>query len=398
MVGPRQSRHPELAQALARVQDVRHGVEEVLDACAGLPGSAPRVSARLHGVGSAVDALHALWPQLEDGGLLASGAAAARCEGDGAAGIAAGGGEQQEEALGEQQAPQQRPGARPAASPAPLALRDAVTAALPELGAPAKRQRLAGGGPGRWQYADRLLAVVEAVRTAAPGLQVELMNSFSNTRAHHPRQADEVRVLCPGVFCAAVAIAGGGRTQPVRVAVDAADAAPNAHAWATSQHQCFRRISALAALAAVHFSCGAAARQLLSTPAVSGGGGGGGGGAAGGLDGSGSGGDGGAGAAGLDALECLLLWLASYSDLFSRPCAVTGTLLCWEPASEVPLPPLVRPFKLSREQLAAAAGDPGLRMAWHAHAAPRDALLPRPPATGSGARTDDGDALSGLLQ
>jgi hypothetical protein len=48
-------------------------------------------------------------------------------------------------------------------------------------------------------------------------------------------------------------------------------------------------------------------------------------------------------AAGL-ALECLLLWLSCYSDLFSRPCDVSGKVVAWAPASNLPLPPLVRPY------------------------------------------------------
>jgi hypothetical protein len=203
-------------------------------------------------------------------------------------------------------------------------------------------------------------------------------------------------MLCPGVFCAAVAIAGGGRTEPVRVAVDAEDAAAHMHAWGTSSHQvgctpaapafvccvcgaramlgcpgvavhyapgspeaylstldsphtsqCFQRISALASRASTFFLRSAAARQLLTAPvdksqggvaAAAGAPGGGG-------LGGGNSSEGGSGSAGLDALECLLLWLSTYSDLFSRPCSATGKLLCWEPASAVPLPPVVRPFK-----------------------------------------------------
>jgi hypothetical protein len=57
----------------------------------------------------------------------------------------------------------------------------------------------------------------------------------------------QVRLLCPGVFCASVAIAGGGRTEPVRVAVDAADAAATMHAWATSEHQVRLRCGGAAA-------------------------------------------------------------------------------------------------------------------------------------------------------
>jgi hypothetical protein len=211
-----------------------------------------------------------------------------------------------------------------------------------------------------------------------------------------------VRLLCPGAFCAAVAIAGGGRTEPVRVRVDAADAAADVHAWAASPHQCFQRVTALAARAAAHFLRAAAARQLLgggsgaadaaaaaADPA-----------AAAGKGGSGGSGSGGGGAAGLDALECLLLWLSTYSDLFSRPCHATGKLLCWEPGSAVPLPPVVRPFKLSRRQLAAAAGDPSLREAFHVHTAPRGMLAPLQGGRargGAAAAEGDADEMDQLL-
>lgn len=44
------------------------------------------------------------------------------------------------------------------------------------------------------------------------------------------------------------------------------------------------------------------------------------------------------------ALECLLLWLLCYDDLFSRPCDVSGKLIAWEPATAIPLPPVLRPY------------------------------------------------------
>lgn len=46
----------------------------------------------------------------------------------------------------------------------------------------------------------------------------------------------------------------------------------------------------------------------------------------------------------LYALECLLWWLACYDDLFSRRCAVSGSLIAWEPATAIPLPPVLRPY------------------------------------------------------
>lgn len=329
-----------------------------MDACASLPASSARVIEQLRSIGGDVDVLQAMWPQLE-GMLQASDMPA--------------GSEQREQRQGQEREAQQQQWSTYTSA---RALCETVASALPEFELPAKRQRMTApysGGLTRWRHADKLPAVVEAVRAAAPQLQIELMNSFNNTRSHYPRGADEVRLLCPGVFCAAVVLSGGGRAEPVRVVVDSADMAADVLGWSTSCHQCFQRISALAARAAAYFLRTAAAKELLSlAPAEARKGGASGGGGGGGGDGTGGGGP--------EALECLLLWLACYSDLFSRPCTATGKLLCWEPGSAVPLPPIVRPFKLSRDQLAAAAMDPSLRRAYHAHAAPREELLLQPAA------------------
>ncbi len=79
-------------------------------------------------------------------------------------------------------------------------------------------------------------------------------------------------------------------------------------------------------------------------------------------------------------LEDLLLWLATYDDLFSRRCAATGTLLAADAASQHFFPPLVRPFGLSRAHLVAAArhgrSSGGARVAYHPHAAPAAVLQP----------------------
>lgn len=118
--------------------------------------------------------------------------------------------------------------------------------------------------------------------------------------------------------------------------------------------QCFQRITALGARAVAYYTRAAAARQLLfpasaeppPADAAAGARRSGAGAPAGSSGGAGGGGSHGAAvSAGLEALECLLLWLACYSDLFTRPCSATGKLLCWEPCSAVPLPPVVRPFK-----------------------------------------------------
>jgi hypothetical protein len=70
------------------------------------------------------------------------------------------------------------------------------------------------------------------------------------------------------------------------------------------------------------------------------------------------------------ALESLLLWLATYQDLYTRPCAVTGCVLAMDATAPVPVPPLFRPFMLSRDQLVRAASRPECRAAYHMHAAP----------------------------
>jgi hypothetical protein len=83
------------------------------------------------------------------------------------------------------------------------------------------------------------------------------------------------------------------------------------------------------------------------------------------------------------ALESLLLWLATYQDLYTQPCAVTGSVLAMDAASPVPLPPLFRPFMLSRQQLVRAASRRECRVAYHMQAAP-GALLTWPGAPGGG--------------
>ena len=73
---------------------------------------------------------------------------------------------------------------------------------------------------------------------------------------------------------------------------------------------------------------------------------------------------------GVEALEDLLLWLGTLTDLYSHPCSASGTLLAADVASQLLLPPLVRPYKLSHEQLQSAVADPSKRAVYHLHAAP----------------------------
>jgi hypothetical protein len=97
--------------------------------------------------------------------------------------------------------------------------------------------------------------------------------------------------------------------------------------------QVFKRISMLAVKALQHFNHLQAAHTLFSPPAA----------AAGGTDpaavssSSSSSGDG-------VGLEALLLWLAAFQDLFSRPCDISGKVVTWAPGTAAPLPPYVRPY------------------------------------------------------
>ncbi|MEW5299460.1 MAG: hypothetical protein WDW36_002475 [Sanguina aurantia] len=74
------------------------------------------------------------------------------------------------------------------------------------------------------------------------------------------------------------------------------------------------------------------------------------------------------------ALEDLLLWLATYQQLFSSRCAETGQLLANDPAFSCLLPPIFREFKLPREQLRRLALQPSLVPCWHMHVAPAHML------------------------
>lgn len=246
-----------ISEALSHVSRIREEVQYVFDACAGLPDSGGLVAARLRGVGAEVDALQAVWPRAARALAAAEGAAGG---GDGAL-LDGKGGEQQQGAAdaaagkgtaGEAEAAREG-GADDEPSPVPLAAAalsaavaaETAAALLPSLEAAtaappgAKRRRLAAAPPqpARATAGAGLAAVVEAVRARAPYLRVELMSSAANARAPHARHADEVRLLCPGVFSAAVALAGAGGAEPVRVAVDAADAAAGISGWSAPAHQ-----------------------------------------------------------------------------------------------------------------------------------------------------------------
>lgn len=99
--------------------------------------------------------------------------------------------------------------------------------------------------------------------------------------------------------------------------------------------QVFKRISTLAVRALLHFNKLQAAHTLLAPTTPDGA-----------TDGAGTGSASSSSGSSADgvALEALLLWLACFQDLFSRPCVVSGKVLTWAPGTATPLPPYVRPF------------------------------------------------------
>ncbi|WIA29622.1 hypothetical protein OEZ86_012109 [Tetradesmus obliquus] len=236
--------------------------------------------------------------------------------------------------------------------------------------------------PGSTANHTPLLRPIQSVLSAAPKLQLHLFKSSSNqlffsspaepgkpinehSLAKYWNWIDEVRVVCPGVFAASVALAAPGCLDPVRLCIDSADKAASIDAWGSSKHQVFKRISNLAVRAMHHFQQLESAHALLEPPPS----------AAAAAAGNGAHSSSSRTssssrlAAGV-ALECLLLWLACYDDLFSRPCDVSGKLMAWEPATAIPLPPVLRPYWLSLEQLFQAASNKALRKAYHTHLAP----------------------------
>eukprot|EP00878_Enallax_costatus_P004330 GHUV01004561.1.p1 GENE.GHUV01004561.1~~GHUV01004561.1.p1 ORF type:complete len:467 (+),score=129.22 GHUV01004561.1:60-1460(+) len=211
--------------------------------------------------------------------------------------------------------------------------------------------------------------------------QAEHRYHMSNRFIEQAHACDEVRVMCNGVFCASIALAGPGNFQPVRVVVDSADKVSSVDPWTASKHQVFKRISYLSVRALQHFQLLADSQHLLEQPnalltkastrehasAVHK------------AKYTGQTDPTGKPPAALYALECLLWWLACYDDLFARACAVSGSLIAWEPATAIPLPPLLRPYWLSLDELRSAAGDRAHsassgRQAYHTH------LAPAPPA------------------
>ncbi|KAK9831461.1 hypothetical protein WJX81_007721 [Elliptochloris bilobata] len=250
--------------------------------------------------------------------------------------------------------------ARQAAAAADAGLMQCFAAAPAEAG----RAGCAAAGPAMWQQQEAATLQSSVARQAADALAAfdaglnplrAALDPGGSTSASRPSciaaEATELRMAVPGVLMVAVALARGAAQ---RVAVFGAEEAPplgGKDAWGTSEGVVFRRLSDMATRALAHFE--ARAEHVAGSVA----------------------GEVKAGSAAQIALEDLLLWLSSYRDLFTRPCVATGRLLAADPALQLLLPPLVRPFRhVPRSRLLAAARAPETLPAFHLRAVPAGTL------------------------
>lgn len=204
-----------------------------------------------------------------------------------------------------------------------------------------------------------LAGVVQRFRQVVPPATAALhLCAPSGAPGAQLHEARELRLVIPGVLCASIVLAAAGSAEAVHVGVmDALQAPRTDVTWAPPVHQVFRVVSAVAVQALGYFKRQAgllqqwkpvpqpqqpAGEQQQQRAAA--------------------------------ALECLLLWLTTYRDLFRKPCAATGKVLALDAASQALLPPVFRPFQLSLEQLqqqaAPAAACPW--RAFHLQAVPDD--------------------------
>ena len=182
------------------------------------------------------------------------------------------------------------------------------------------------------------LADLAASLSRLPSTTLELLEG--KQPAAQAATATAVLLRCGRAFAAVVQLQQAGSLLPLRVGVLSAAEASAALAgssssslWAPSQHAVFQQLSGLA---------GAAIRHYLQQQQQQ-------------------------GMAQGSALELLLLWLATHSDLFTRRSSSSGTLLLADPAGPGGglLPPLRRPVQLSWQELWQAALNPHLRQAEH---------------------------------
>lgn len=109
-----------------------------------------------------------------------------------------------------------------------------------------------------------------------------------------PPCALQLRVVCPKVFAASIALERPGFAGALRVCVDSAEKASDLDPWSAPTLQVFRRLTALAARVLAYYqkrapACLATAGGALPNAHAS-----------------------------SVALEDVLLWLACYKDLFSK--------------------------------------------------------------------------------
>lgn len=163
---------------------------------------------------------------------------------------------------------------------------------------------------------------------------------LGNAATEQLDQATCVHLRLGDTLAAVVLLQQPGGLAPLHAAVLSVKegALPLASIWAVSRHAAFRRVTEAAAAALRHFETEAEASPC-------------------------------------SVLERLLLWLATYSDLFTRSSAASDRLLVLDEGEGALLPPCWRPCRLSWQQLWAAALDPGGRTALHAEHA-EGQLLP----------------------
>eukprot|EP00798_Chlamydomonas_sp_ICE-L_P019993 gene19993-26706_t len=167
---------------------------------------------------------------------------------------------------------------------------------------------------------SELQGVIERVKAACPGMVLYPCSS-SGTVGCAVKDACELRLAYPKVFCASLALSGAGHVRVVRVLVDMYDKAADLGAWSPPSCQLFRRVSPLATRALSYLWRRAPCCIQLAAPGE--------------LPTS---------KAESVVLEDLMLWLSSYRDIFTRPCCMSGKLLAWDPTNQFPLPPVFRPY------------------------------------------------------
>lgn len=162
-----------------------------------------------------------------------------------------------------------------------------------------------------------------------------------------PMHCTQVEVRISDGLRGSVALQAAGSPVPVRVMVSAPG--EDLGLWGNSGHLVCRRVSAVAMAALQHFYRDAEASLVQEQDAN-------------------------AAVVGIRALESILLWLTLYKDLYERPSSATGQLLASDCSRRHLLPPIVRPFKLTRGCLLAMAQGQEPRLAYHVQDAPLEQL------------------------